>query len=66
MDELSVHQKAKILAVKKDMSLEKLIRKALNDNVFINSETKEPRSLSWVKTRLKSSDQRVLSKLESI
>lgn len=63
---LTEHQKAKILAAEKDMSLEKLIRKALDKGLFVNLATTEPYSLSWVKSRLKSDDQRIVPKLGEV
>ena len=66
MEELTIQQEAKILAAKKGKSLEKVIMKALNDGLFINSVTDEPYSLSWVKSRIKSGDKRILPKLETV
>ena len=65
MEKLTAHQEAKILATKKNTSLEKTIREALNNKVFINPLTKEPYCLTWVIKRLKADDRRVLDKLSN-
>lgn len=65
VERTEAHKQARLAAESIDISLERLIYKAIYAGVFIRPGTKDNYSLSWVSNRLRQNDINVAEKLEN-